>query len=106
MRRTIFSMVKDAREQFGEKPFVFQKTERALAIQILQPVFDEARLFASFLLQRGIEKGDRIAIYAEGSSNWVIGEYGAIMAGPSWYPFRLNCFRRRSPIGLNTPKPG
>lgn len=81
MRRTIFSMVKDAREQFGDKAFLFQKTDTIWESKTYNQVFDEARLFASFLLQRGIEKGDRIAIYAEGSSNWVIGEYGAIMAG-------------------------
>lgn len=81
MRRTIFSMIADAKSRFGEKPFAFQKTDSGWIGKTFNEIFDDSRLFASFLLDRGYEKDDRIAIYAEGSPNWIIGEYGTIVAG-------------------------
>ncbi len=81
MRRTIFSMMADARSRFGEKPFAFRKTDAGWVSKTFNETFDEARLVASFLMDRGFTKGDRLAIYAEGSPNWIVAEYGIIAAG-------------------------
>ena len=74
-------MIENARNRFGPTPFAFQKTDSGWKSKTFNQVFDEAKLFAAFLLARGYEKGDRLAIYAEGSPNWIIAEYGSIMAG-------------------------
>lgn len=81
MRQTLFDMVKQARTRFGDKPFTYTKTDSGWVPKTYNQSFDESRLFASFLLERGYESQDRVALYAEGSSNWVIGEYGIIMSG-------------------------
>lgn len=74
-------MIDNARTRFGASPFTFQKTESGWKSKSFNQTFDEARRFAAFLLSRGYAKGDRIAIFAEGSPNWIISEYGTIMAG-------------------------
>ncbi len=74
-------MVDNARTRFGDAPFAFQKTTHGWTSKSFNQVFDESRRFAAFLLSRGFRKGDRIAIFAEGSPNWIVAEYGAIMAG-------------------------
>ncbi len=81
MRRTIFSMIADARARFGEKPFAFRKTDAGWTFKTFNETFDESRLLASFLMDRGYASGERLAIYAEGSPNWIVAEYGIISAG-------------------------
>ena len=81
MRRTIFSMIADARARFGEKPFAFRKTDAGWTFKTFNETFDESRLLASFLMDRGYTPGERLAIYAEGSPNWIVAEYGIISAG-------------------------
>jgi long-chain acyl-CoA synthetase len=81
MHETIFSMIRNARERFGPRPFAFQKTDSGWKSKTFDQIFDEARGFAVFLLSRGYSAGDRVAIIAEGSPNWIALEYGTIMAG-------------------------
>ncbi len=81
MRRTIFSMMQTGRERFGDKPFAYRKTAAGWEHKTFGQTFDEARLFASFLLDRGYAPKTTVAIYAEGSPNWIVGEYGVISAG-------------------------
>ncbi|NLJ10644.1 MAG: AMP-binding protein [Treponema sp.] len=81
MRQTLFDMVQQARTRFGDKPFTFRKTDSGWVSKTFNQSFDESRLFASFLLEQGYEAQERVAIYAEGSPNWIVGEYGIIMAG-------------------------
>lgn len=81
MQRTLFTMIEAARSRFGDRPFTYDKTDSGWTSKTFGHVFDEARIFAAFLLDRGFAKGDRVAIYAEGCSNWIVGEYGTIMAG-------------------------
>ncbi|HOJ99095.1 MAG TPA: AMP-binding protein [Termitinemataceae bacterium] len=78
---TLFTMIAQARLRFGEKPFAYQKSDEGWKYKTFNQTFDEARLFASFLLNQGMQKEDRLAIYAEGSPNWIVAEYGTIMAG-------------------------
>lgn len=81
MRQTLFDMVNQACTRFGDKPFTFKKTDSGWVSKTFNQSFDESRRFASFLLERGYQAQDRIAIYAEGGPNWIVGEYGIIMAG-------------------------
>jgi long-chain acyl-CoA synthetase len=81
MRQTLFDMVHQARTRFGDKPFTFKKTDSGWVSKTFNQSFDESRLLAAFLLERGYSTQDRVAIYAEGSPNWIVGEYGIIMAG-------------------------
>jgi long-subunit acyl-CoA synthetase (AMP-forming) len=106
MRRTIFSMMADARSRFGEKPFAFRKTDAGWVSKTFNETFDEARLVASFLMDRGFTKGDRLAIYAEGSPNWIVAEYGIIAAGCIAVPLSFKLLPKRSPTGSNIPRRG
>lgn len=73
-------MVRAARERFGDRPFTHEKTDSGWEAKTFAQVFDDARAFAAFLLDAKLAKGDRVAIYSEGCANWIIGEYGTIMA--------------------------
>lgn len=81
MRQTLFDMVHQARVRFGDKPFTYKKTDSGWVSKTFNQSFDESRLMAAFLLERGYSDQERIAIYAEGSPNWIVGEYAIIMAG-------------------------
>jgi len=81
MRQTLFEMVRQASNRFGDKAFTFRKTDSGWVSKTYNQSFDESRRFAAFLLERGYSQEDRVAIYAEGSPNWIVGEYGIIMAG-------------------------
>ncbi|AEJ20950.1 AMP-dependent synthetase/ligase [Gracilinema caldarium] len=81
MRQTLFEMVRQASTRFGDKPFTFKKTDSGWVSKTFNQSFHESRCFAAFLLERGYSLEDRVAIYAEGSPNWIVGEYGIIMAG-------------------------
>jgi long-chain acyl-CoA synthetase len=81
MRQTIFTMIQNARAKFGDRDFTVQKTAEGWKAKSFNTVFDEARLFAACLFARGYTEGDKLAIYAEGGSNWFVSEYGIISAG-------------------------
>ncbi|MFQ3547675.1 MAG: AMP-binding protein [Termitinemataceae bacterium] len=81
MAQTLFAMVSQARSRFGDKPYTFKKTDSGWVYKTFNQSFDESRQLAAFLLHRGYRAEDRIAIYAEGSPNWIVSEYGIIMAG-------------------------
>jgi len=101
MKRTVLSMLQDAVAQYGQDPHLHDKGDRGWIPKSFEEVRQEAGTFAIFLVSLGMEPGDRIAILAEGSSNWAVGEYGILHAGcisvplsiqllPGEIPFRFN----------------
>ncbi|MBN2048811.1 MAG: AMP-binding protein [Spirochaetales bacterium] len=101
MKRTVLSMLKNAASEFGDDPYLHDKGDEGWRPKSFRQVSDEAEQFAVFLIYRGLAFGDRMAILAEGSSSWAIGEFGALHAGcisvplsiqllPAEIPFRFN----------------
>jgi long-chain acyl-CoA synthetase len=60
-----------------------------------------AREFAAWLLSIGLKKGDSLAILAEGSPEWIMGELGMLMVGCVSVPLSIKLLAEEVPFRLN-----
>src|SRR5262245_14194296 len=75
-------MVSAAAERFGDQPAVFDgELERCYA-----GLVEEPRTFAAALVAAGIERGDRVAIWAPNSARWIVAVLGIFEAGAVLVP--------------------
>lgn len=74
---TVPQLVTVAAAQFGEQTFLEEGDTRLS----FQDFLAQARHVAAALMARGIQKGDRIAVWAPNISEWVIAAMGAQCAG-------------------------
>ena len=75
--QTIPEMVQSAGERFGEAEAVIDGPLRLTFTELTERVRCAAGAFAS----AGIEKGDRVAIWAPNSAQWIIAAFGLLTAG-------------------------
>jgi long-chain acyl-CoA synthetase len=60
-----------------------------------------SREFAAWLLSKGYEKGDRLAILAEGSPEWIMSESGMLCAGCVSVPLSIKLLAEEIPFRLD-----
>lgn len=89
MKRTVLAMLEDAERQYPNVRYVSKKVDKGWESKTFGEVRSEAKHFASFLVSRGVHKGDTVCILAEGSPEWVIGEFGVLMAGAISVPLSI-----------------
>lgn len=65
----------------GDRPFLHQPVNRQLKIWTWKEVDDNARRIAQGLLTLGLQRGDRVAIFAKNSAEWFITDWAIMMAG-------------------------
>ncbi|CAM3464386.1 fatty acid--CoA ligase family protein [Mycobacterium frederiksbergense] len=75
--QTIPEMVLSVGDRFGDAEAVVDGSLRLSYIELAQRVRCAAGAFAEF----GIDKGDRVAIWAPNSAGWLIAAFGAVTAG-------------------------
>ena len=75
--QTIPDMVLSVGDRFGDADAVVDGSLRLSYIELAQRVRCAAGAFAEF----GIDKGDRVAIWAPNSAGWLIAAFGAVTAG-------------------------
>jgi long-chain acyl-CoA synthetase len=80
--KTVIQVFEEISTLFPNKEILIHRgidgTRESLACRQLQV---QAKRFASFLIIKGIKKGDKIALVGPNSLEWVIAELGIIMAG-------------------------
>src|ERR1035437_6038787 len=81
-RPTIPAIAAGAADQFGGR-LAIESGETRLTYAEL---FDEARSFGAALVAAGIEPGDRVAIWAFNSAEWVVALLGLSLAGAVLVP--------------------
>ena len=74
---TIPAMVRDAARRHGTAEAVVDGTRRIGYVQLCDMVTDAARA----LLASGIERGDRVAVWAPNSLEWIVAALGVTTAG-------------------------
>lgn len=89
MKKTVINLLNQAVEKYGNAPYVLDKDKDAYQAKSFVQVREEATCFASALIDLNFEKNDKIAILSEGRSNWVIGEYGILLAGCTAVPLSI-----------------
>ncbi|WP_416828684.1 fatty acid--CoA ligase family protein [Ectobacillus polymachus] len=77
----VYSLGKTAREKGSKTAFVFEDKETSYA-----DLYDAVTKFASGLFDLGIRKGDHIALLVGNSPYFIIGSYGAMLAGATVIP--------------------
>ena len=76
MKRTVIDLLQNAASKYHKIPYLAEKTQEGWVKSSFQEVDERSDVFASFLLQNGFGKDDKIAILAEGRTAWVIAEFG------------------------------
>jgi long-chain acyl-CoA synthetase len=78
MKETVVHLLQEAAEKYADTPYLAEKTDAGWQKSSFEDVNKKSDIFASFLLQTGFQKEDKIAILAEGRTAWVIAEYGIV----------------------------
>lgn len=101
MKRTVVSMLRNAAVSFRTVPYVLGKSDAGYVPWTFEDVYLASRKIGAALLERGIGSGERVAILAEGSPQWVIVEFGAILAGGASVPLSIKLQAEELPFRLN-----
>ena len=67
----------EARQKFGNRPYITEKQEGAWSSNTFQQIIDSAQDFASMLYEHNLQ-GKKIAIYAPNSCGWLIADFAVI----------------------------
>jgi long-chain acyl-CoA synthetase len=81
MKRNVIQLLRQAAEKYPSTPYLNDKRNEGWKATSFAETAEEAENFASALLELGFAKDDKLALLAEGRSEWVITEYGLLMAG-------------------------
>jgi long-chain acyl-CoA synthetase len=98
MKRTVFAMLEEAEKKYPEVQYVLKMTDAGWEGRGFGRVRSDARAFAACLLSRGFRKGQSVSILAEGSPEWVTGEFGVLMAGGVSVPLSIKLLAEEIPF--------
>ncbi len=101
MKRTILRMLDEAASKWASAPYALRKTDAGFVAVSFAEARERAREFAAWLLSAGFRRGDAVAILAEGSPEWIIGELGLLMAGCVSVPLSIKLLADEIPFRLN-----
>ena len=80
-QRTIPQLFETSVERYGNNILLWEKREEKYEGTTYRACRDMVYQFAAGLLGLGIQKGDRVALIAEGRNDWVISELGILYTG-------------------------
>jgi long-chain acyl-CoA synthetase len=101
MKRTVLRMIDEAASTWGSDPYVLKKDTSGWAAFSFMQARTRSREFGSWLLLKGYEKGDRLAILAEGSPEWVMAESGMLCAACVSVPLSIKLLAEEIPFRLD-----
>ncbi len=82
-------MLRNSAEKYPGTAYTNQKGDGGWVGLTYPEVLHESRFLAAGLYQLGIQKGDKVAILAEGRNRWITGEYGILFAGGTTVPLSI-----------------
>ncbi|HWP68628.1 MAG TPA: AMP-binding protein [Rectinemataceae bacterium] len=80
-KRTVTEMLDEAVERWPLAPYALKKADDGYKASSFTEIRDMAKAFSAWLLSSGFEPGDNVAIFGEGSPEWMAGEFGLFYAG-------------------------
>ena len=101
MKRTVLRMMDEAASAWGSDPYVLKKNGSGWIAFGFEQARSRSREFASYLVSKGYEKGDRLAILAEGSPEWVMAESGMLCAACVSVPLSIKLLAEEIPFRLD-----
>ena len=79
--QTLIELFASSVQRFEKNILLWEKRDDAYRGTTYGEIHDEVERFAAGLLSLGVNKGDRIALIAEGRNDWVTSELGILTAG-------------------------
>jgi long-chain acyl-CoA synthetase len=101
MKRTVIQLLEDAADRFGDVSYVNNKTDNGWDSKTFSQVYRNACSFSAWLIKEGFSKGNTAAILSEGRQEWVIGEFGILLAGGISVPLSIKLLPEELPFRLN-----
>ena len=89
MAEDLVLFLREAAERYGRKPALLMKPGFRYRTWTYADVWTESGKVASLLQSKGIQKGDRVAIWAPNSPQWVFALFGSMRAGAIPVPVDL-----------------
>jgi len=89
MKRTVLGMLEKAANDYGNIGYTHEKGGEGWIKKTFSEVNNDSNYLASYLIDSGIEKEDKIAILSEGRIGWVTGEYSVLKAGAISVPLSI-----------------
>lgn len=68
-------------EQFADNVMMWQHDGKEYQPSTYREMFRETQCFTVGLIESGLQKGEKVALLAEGRNSWVVSEFGIISAG-------------------------
>ena len=88
-KQTIIDLFEESVAKYGAKEFLLEKHNGKFEPTTYAASKVEALRTGAGLVALGIERGDRVAILAEGCNNWIISELGLLYAGAVSVPLSI-----------------
>ncbi len=101
MKKTVLRMLDEAALKWGSAAYAHRKTDEGWVPVSFKDARERAREFAGWLLSTGTQKHDCIAVLAEGSPEWIVGEFGLLMAGCVSVPLSIKLLEEEIPFRLD-----
>jgi long-chain acyl-CoA synthetase len=101
MKRTVLRMMDEAASSWGSDPYVLKKEASGWLPFSFSQAREKSREFGSWLISKGYGKGDRLAILAEGSPEWVMAESGMLCAACVSVPLSIKLLAEEIPFRLD-----
>ena len=79
--KTLIELFETSVSKFAESPYMWEKINGAYKSFTYKEIQVEVHAFGAGLMALGIQKGDRIALLAEGRTDWIVAELGMFYAG-------------------------
>ncbi len=89
MSKTIVSLFEESVEKFSENTLMWEKRAGSYDSITYKSMREQVHDFAAWLIEQGLEKGDRVALLAEGCSAWMVAELGILYAGAINVPLSI-----------------
>jgi long-chain acyl-CoA synthetase len=94
-------MLDEAAERWNSDPYALKKNDSGYVAVSFKEARERSREFAAWLVSKGFKKGDSMAVLGEGSPEWIMGEFGVVMAGCVSVPLSIKLLGEEIPFRLN-----
>jgi len=98
---TILNQLTIAANTYGDKAYMFDKTDDGWIPNSYKEVENSAKYLATALHKLGLEKDQNFAILSESRSNWVISEFAIIYNNAASVPLSVKLLQDELPFRLN-----
>ncbi len=101
MKRTVIRMMDEASVLWSDQPYALKKGTTDWISVSFSESRKRSREFAAWLVSKGFKKGDRLAILAEGSPEWIMAESGILCAACVSVPLSIKLLAEEIPFRLD-----